>query len=65
MLLFVLISVCIVIGLSIRSHQHTKWFSQSRTFHTFLSYLYMYLSKAEYISQSKFAVYNTQIMPNC
>ncbi len=55
MLLFVLDIVHIVTGWSIHSHPHTRWYSQSRTFHTFLSYLYVYLSKAEYVSQSKFA----------
>ncbi len=54
MLLLVLGSVCIVTGRNIHSHPHTRWYSQSRTFHTFLSYLYVYLSKAKYVSQSKF-----------
>ncbi len=34
-------SVCIVTGWSINSHQHTRWYSQSQTFHT-LSYLYVW-----------------------
>ncbi len=55
MLLFVLGSVCIVTGWSIHSLPHTRWYIQSQTFHTFLSCLYVYLSKAEYVSQSKFA----------
>ncbi len=55
MLLFVLGSVCIVTGWSIHSHPHTRWYSQSQTFHTFLTYLYVYFSMAEYVSQSKFA----------
>ncbi len=53
--LFVLGSVCIVTGWSNHSHPHTRWYSQLQTFHTFLSYLYVYLSKEEYVSQSKFA----------
>ncbi len=65
MLLFVLDSVHIVTGWSIHSHPHTRWSSQSQTFHTFLSYLYVYLSKSEYVSQSNLCVYNTQIMSNC
>ncbi len=63
MLLFVLGSVCIVTGWSIHSHPHTRWYSQSQTFHIFLSYIHVYLSKAEYVSQSNLHVYNTQIMP--
>ncbi len=55
MLLFVLGSVCIVTGWGIHSHPDIRWCSQSQTFQTFLSYLYVYLSKAEYASQSKFA----------
>ncbi len=34
---------------------HTSWYIQSETFHTFLFYVYVYLSKAEYVTQSKFA----------
>ncbi len=54
MLFFDLGSVCIVTGWGIHSHPHTGWCSQSQTFYTFSSYLYVYLSKAEYASQSKF-----------
>ncbi len=44
---------------------HTLGDSGNHSFHTFLSYLYVCLSKAEYISQSNLHVYNRQIMPNC
>ncbi len=54
-LLCVLGSVCIVTGWSIYSHPHTKWYSQSQTIHTLLSYQYVYLRKPEYVSQSKCA----------
>ncbi len=52
MLLFVLVSVYIVTDWIIYSHPHTSWNSLSWTFHP-LSYLYVYLSKAEYVSQSR------------
>ncbi len=48
-------AVCVLwLAEAFTTHPHTRWYSQSRTFQTFLSYLYVYLSKAEYFSQSKF-----------
>ncbi len=60
MLLFVLGSVCIVAGWSMHGHLHTSWYSQSQTSHTFLSYLYVYLSKQNMLANQNLHVYNTQ-----
>ncbi len=63
-LLFVVGSLCIVTGWSIYSSPHTRWYSKSWTFYTFLSYQCLSESQNKLANQN-LRVYNTQIRPNC